>query len=110
VITITKDAAIASVKIALDISHTLRGDLRMTLQTPWGDAVRLHERSGRDGRDDIRGVFDGSVIPALTALHGNSTQGDWRLFVQDLAARDIGRLNRWALGAFRNSFYRLACL
>ena len=36
-------------------------------------------------------------MQALATLHGHSTQGAWRLLVQDLASFDVGTLNRWAL-------------
>jgi M6 family metalloprotease-like protein len=96
-ITIEQDAVIAGVKVPLDISHTYRGDLRVTLQTPWGDEIRLHERQNGDSVDHIQQTFDESNLQALATLHGHSTKGEWRLLVQDLAAADVGRLNRWAL-------------
>ncbi len=96
-ITIAQDAVIASVKLPLDITHTYRGDLRVTLQAPWGDEIRLHERNQGGSADHIQQTFDESNLQALAALRGQSTKGDWRLLVQDLAAADVGMLNRWAL-------------
>lgn len=96
-ITIDQDAVIASAKVTLDISHTYRGDLRLTLLAPWGDEIRLHERNQGGSADDIKRTFDESDLPALARLHGHSAKGDWWLFVQDLAAADLGALNRWAL-------------
>jgi M6 family metalloprotease-like protein len=96
-IAIDQDATITSVKVELDITHTYRGDLRLTLWTPWGDAIVLHQRYQGGSADNIQRTIDESDLPDLATLHGHSTKGDWRLLVQDLATADIGTLNRWAL-------------
>jgi len=83
-----------SVKVTVDITHTFIGDLRLTLTAPSGTAVVLHDRNG--GRSqNLRKTFDTTNTPALTALTGKPIQGDWTLWVQDLAAIDTGVLNRW---------------
>jgi subtilisin-like proprotein convertase family protein len=89
-------AIIASLKVEVDITHTYIGDLRVTLIAPSGASVALHDRNGGSA-DNLRRAFDFTTTPALSALSGQSLQGDWTLFVQDLAAIDVGRLNRWAL-------------
>jgi subtilisin-like proprotein convertase family protein len=95
-IAIAQDGLITSARVTLDITHTYVGDLRVTLLTPWGDAIRLHDRTG-SSTDNIQRTYDDAMLPALATLRGRSTKGDWRLQVQDLAAADLGRLNRWAL-------------
>jgi subtilisin-like proprotein convertase family protein len=80
----------------VDITHTYIGDLRLTLTGPQGTTVVLHDQKGGNA-DNIRRTFDPMQIPALSALVGQSLQGDWTLHVQDLAAADVGRLNRWEL-------------
>ena len=96
-IVLEQDATIAGVKVMLDISHTYRGDLRVSLLTPWGDAIVLHQRHQGGSADNIQRTIDESDAQALSTLHGHSTKGNWRLLVQDLAAVDVGTLNRWAL-------------
>ncbi|MCB1678983.1 MAG: M6 family metalloprotease domain-containing protein [Halioglobus sp.] len=96
-ITIDQDAIIVGVSVTLDITHTYRGDLRVTLLTPWGDSIILHERNHGGGSDDIKRTIEESDLPALALLHDHSTQGDWSLLVQDLARIDTGTLNHWAL-------------
>jgi M6 family metalloprotease-like protein len=96
-IAIGQDATIASVQVTLDISHTYRGDLRVTLHAPWGDDIVLHQRRQGGSADNIQRTIDESDLPALATLHGHSTRGDWTLRVQDMAAVDVGTLNRWAL-------------
>jgi subtilisin-like proprotein convertase family protein/subtilisin family serine protease len=83
-----------SVKVTVDITHTYIGDLRLTLTAPSGTTVVLHDRNG--GRtQNLRKTFDTNNTPALTSLTGQLIQGNWTLWVQDLAAIDTGLLNRW---------------
>ena len=96
-IVLDQDATIAGTQVTLDISHTYRGDLRVTLVTPWGDAIVLHQRHQGGSADNIQRTIDESDVQALATLHGRSTKGDWRLLAQDLAPVDVGTLNRWAL-------------
>jgi M6 family metalloprotease-like protein len=95
-ITLLPDSSIMGVKVAVDITHTFRGDLRVSLLPPTGDAILLHQRSGGNA-DDLKVTYDEASAPGLTALIGRSTRGTWKLQVQDLAASDIGSLNRWSL-------------
>ncbi len=87
---------VASIKVSVDISHTFIGDLRLTLITPSGRQVVLHDRNGGSA-DNIRRSFDAASTPGLSVLAGEPIQGDWMLWVQDLAAVDSGTLNRWEL-------------
>lgn len=96
-IVIDQDAIIAGVEVTLDISHSYRGDLRVTLLAPWGEAIVLHQRYQGGSADDIKRTIDESDVQTLAELHGHSTKGDWRLHVQDLAPADVGTLNSWAL-------------
>jgi subtilisin-like proprotein convertase family protein len=90
------EAAISSVKVTVDITHTFIGDLRLTLTGPHGTPVVLHNKNGGSA-NDIRRAFDSAQTRALSALVGQSLKGDWTLHVQDFAAVDEGRLNRWEL-------------
>ena len=96
-IVINQDATIADVKVTLNISHTYRGDLNITLLTPWGDAIVLHQRHQGGSLDDIQRTIDESDVQALATLQGHNCQGVWRLLVEDLAPVDTGTLNYWAL-------------
>lgn len=96
VIRFAETASITSIKVSVDITHTYRGDLRVTLYAPSGSAVILHNRQG--GRaDDLKAIFDLTSTPTLSNLVGQSLTGEWTLHVQDLAAVDYGRLNSWGL-------------
>lgn len=96
-IRIDEELTIADVQIKLDITHTYRGDLRVTLIPPHGDSIILHQRHQGGSADNIKRTIDESDNPALATLHGKSTRGDWTLLIQDLAAFDEGRLNQWGL-------------
>ncbi len=96
-ISLDQEGTILGVDVTLDISHTYRGDLRVTLLTPWADSIVLHQRHQGGSADDIRTTLDESVVPALADLRGRDTRGDWQLLVQDLAFADVGVLKHWAL-------------
>jgi len=96
IIHIDDTGSLASIKVSVDISHTFIGDLRLTLLAPSGRQVVLHDRNGGSA-DNIRRSYDAASTPGLSALAGESIQGDWVLWVQDLAAVDSGTLNRWDL-------------
>jgi M6 family metalloprotease-like protein len=96
-IAVAESQTIAGIKVGIDITHSYRGDLKVTLTTPWGVVLELHPKNQGGNADDLKVIYDETSLPALSTLRGRSTQGAWRLAVQDLAAADIGRLNRWWL-------------
>lgn len=96
-IAVPEAVTIASIKVGLDITHSYRGDLHVTLTTPWGAPVELHPKGQGGNTRDLKLTYDETILPALSTLRGRSTQGAWKLLVQDLAAVDTGRLNSWGL-------------
>jgi len=96
-IVIDQDATIIGTRVMLDITHPYRGDLQVTLQAPWGAAVVLQQRNHGGSADNIQRTITESDLSALATFRGHSVQGAWRLLVQDLAARDVGTFNKWAL-------------
>lgn len=87
-----KDVAIDSLKLSLDLPHTYRGDLVVTLTSPSGKTATVHNRTGGSA-DDLKGTFD------LAAFAGEKTQGAWTLTVEDKAKADTGTLKSWSLEA-----------
>jgi hypothetical protein len=91
VIDIDVTATIADLVVDVDITHTFRGDLRVTLQRG-GQSVVLHNRTGGGAHNLVQsyevGEFDGAEL-----------RGEWTLLVQDLAAIDTGTLNSWTIRA-----------
>ena len=95
-VTIGQAGTARGVKVSVDITHTFIGDLRVELVAPSGQQALLHDQSGGSADNLIR-TFDSVSSPALAALIGQATQGNWTLHVRDLAAEDVGKLNRWSL-------------
>lgn len=89
---ITADAGtITKLTVDVDIQHTWRGDLRVTLHRG-SDAVVLHDRTG-GSQDDLVTSFE------VTDFDGQDLAGEWRLVVVDEAGWDTGTLEGWTLTA-----------
>jgi subtilisin-like proprotein convertase family protein len=95
-ITCSDSFSIRDVSIRVDIVHTYIGDLRVSLVSPSGIAVILHDRAGGSA-NDLNREFTVLSNPGLHGLSGQSSEGDWVLHVQDLARADRGRLTSWSL-------------
>jgi len=88
---------VGAIKVSVDITHTYIGDLRIELSSPTGRSVVLHGQLGGN-QDNIVITYDSTApLSPLTQLVGQAMQGDWVLRVADLAAVDVGTLNRWSL-------------
>jgi hypothetical protein len=83
--------SIGAMTLSLDISHTWRGDLVVTLLSPSGTSYSISAREG--GSAENITLTD----HAVTAFDGQAASGTWRLTVQDLAYADIGVLDSWSL-------------
>lgn len=73
--------------VKLDITHTYRGDLKVTLSNG-SQSFTLHDRAG-GGRDDLSGDFPVEAVGDLG--------GTWTLSVSDHANVDTGTLNSWSI-------------
>ncbi|MDF5653035.1 proprotein convertase P-domain-containing protein, partial [Vibrio parahaemolyticus] len=78
-----------TVSIDVDISHTYIGDLRVTLTSPTGGEVVLHNNTGGSA-NDIKNTFQAD-------FSGFEWQGTWELKAVDSARRDTGTINSWTL-------------
>jgi bacillolysin len=87
-----QDVTIDKLKLDLDVKHTYRGDLTVTLTSPSGKSAVVHNRAGGSA-DDLKGSFD------LSAFAGEQAKGEWTLTVADKARGDTGVLNSWGLKA-----------
>lgn len=89
---------IGEVNVFVDIKHTYQGDLKVTVLSPIGTSVLLHNRTG-GSTDDIITWYDTETEPAepLSTLNGENSQGTWILRVEDLAGGDEGLLEAWSL-------------
>jgi M6 family metalloprotease-like protein len=95
-ITITEEGVLSRAQVEVEIRHPFIGDLTVELAAPSGSVVPLHQRTG-GSRDDLVSTYDPTTTPSLGMLTGTPLSGAWTLRVRDTAARDVGRLERWAL-------------
>ncbi len=87
---------VRDVTVGVDITHTYIGDLEVSLISPAGTTVPLHQRAG-EGTDNLLATFTAPNVPTLGTLRGQPMQGAWRLKVADRDRLDTGKLNRWSL-------------
>jgi hypothetical protein len=90
----TQNGKVAGVKVTVDITHTWRGDLRITL-IKGNKSVVLIDRQGGSA-DDIKQTFD------VTGFEDLDLRGTWTLKVEDTARLDTGTLNSWSLEVATN--------
>ncbi|MCI2228204.1 proprotein convertase P-domain-containing protein [Polaribacter sp. MSW13] len=109
--TITNNGEISKVTILIDITHSWRGDLNITLSSPSGTTIELISNEG-GGLDNLNVLFDDNAsisitddvdnhnanvirIPeeALSAFNGENPVGIWTLNIADQAGGDTGAFN-----------------
>ena len=76
-------------QVAVNITHTYQGDLKVDLIAPDGSEYVLHNRTG--------GSADNIVQTYTVNASSEVANGTWRLRVNDNAAADTGSLNSWSL-------------
>ena len=96
-IAIGQAGTVRRLKVSVDITHTYIGDLRLELVSPAGRSVVLHSQLG-GSQDNLVVTYDSATpLSPLNSLVGQSMQGNWTPRVADLAAVDVGKLNKWSL-------------
>src|SRR6185503_10273593 len=93
---VTGNGVVQTLSLSLNITHTFRGDLLVTLIAPGGTQFIVSNRAGGSA-DNI--IINNQVV---TAFNGQTAAGTWRLRVQDLAAIDVGTVNSWSLNIVGN--------
>jgi len=93
---INQTGRIKEMVVSVDIEHTWIGDLRVSLSTPAGKTVVLHDREG-SSRKNLIATYRSDDVLGLADLLGDQVRGSWVLHVADRARADIGTLRRWAL-------------
>ena len=79
----------AATPVAVDISHTWQGDLKVDLVAPDGSVYVLSNYAGGSA-NDIKRTFE-------VDLSSEALNGTWTLRVNDKASGDTGRLNGWSI-------------
>ncbi len=97
-IEITGAGPVRTIEVEVDITHTYRGDLKVSLISPEGHVARLHNMEGWS-RDDLKRVYIPADSPGLASFvaGGIEGRGRWTLHVSDNLRRDVGTLNAWRL-------------
>ncbi|MGY0230531.1 M14 family zinc carboxypeptidase [Longispora urticae] len=88
-ITVTGVTGKTTVTVNVDIKHTYRGDLVVSLVKPDGTVVVLEDFPNSDSADNVLKSYSASV-PA-------TANGVWKLRVQDVASSDVGKIDIWSL-------------
>lgn len=96
ILSISANGEMTSVSVSVEIIHTWISDLKVSLRSPLGTSVVLHDHEGRDG-DDILRTWTSDNFTELKRLHGEVVRGDWKLHIVDKASADVGRLLYWSL-------------
>ncbi|MFL6142939.1 MAG: M28 family peptidase [Labedaea sp.] len=79
----------AALAVGVDIQHTFRGDLVVSLVAPDGAAFTLSNRAGGSA-DDLVATFTVNASATLA-------NGTWLLRVQDAGRQDTGTIRSWSL-------------
>lgn len=88
-IEVTEDGPVSGLSVSVDVTHSYRGDLQVTLSKD-GTMVTLFENEGASADDLVRS-FD------VSDFDGAEAAGTWTLTVTDTASADTGTLNSWGL-------------
>jgi subtilisin-like proprotein convertase family protein len=75
----------------LNITHTYKGDLKVSLISPGGTEAVVHANAG-GSTDNV--VLTGFSVPAMA---GQATSGTWKIKAVDNAAQDTGSIQSWSL-------------
>jgi subtilisin-like proprotein convertase family protein len=88
---VTGNGTVSTLALSMNLTHTFRGDLVVTLISPGGTQFLVSNRAG--------GSADNIILTnsAVVAFNGQTAAGTWQLKVQDLAGADVGALNSWSL-------------
>lgn len=83
---VTDPGTIATMTLAVDITHTYRGDLSVTLLHPDGTSSEL-KSNGFDSEDDLQASY------VVEDFVGKDAVGTYQVIIADHAAIDTGTLN-----------------
>ena len=88
-IAVSDSGTVGSVRLTVDIAHTYRGDLTVTLVHDGRMTTVWSEEGG--SADNIMPTVD------VSGFTGAALAGDWTLHVVDSAAQDVGTVRSWGL-------------
>jgi len=93
------------VSVDVNITHTYRGDIKITLTSPQATTVTLKLENSFDKVDNIFGNYPNTLVPFgdLSAFDGENFDGTWTLNVSDNFESDTGTLDSWNLNFSKKS-------
>ncbi|MFC5291241.1 proprotein convertase P-domain-containing protein [Actinokineospora guangxiensis] len=80
----------SALKVAVDIKHTFRGDLRIDLVAPDGSVCLLKNSSTSDSADNIIATY-------TVNASSEAANGTWNLRARDTYRNDVGYIDAWSL-------------
>lgn len=83
-------SAATGATVAVDITHTYRGDIAISLIAPDGTSYSLKTANILDGADNVKETY-------TVNLSSEAAGGTWTLRVTDSYSGDTGTLNGWTL-------------
>lgn len=100
VINVAAEGFLHGISIDIDISHASIGNLVVTLTSPQGTTVTLHNRTGGTS-DDLVGNWPAILTVdgpgELADFTGENVAGQWTLTVADELFGGLGTFNTWGL-------------
>ncbi|WP_018350323.1 choice-of-anchor B family protein [Longispora albida] len=81
---------VSTVQIAVDIKHTYRGDLVISLIAPDGTVYLLEDFPNNDSADNVLKTYP-------VNLSAEAPNGTWKLQVKDTSRQDTGRIDSWSM-------------
>ncbi len=88
-INVVRSGNAGNVDVAVDISHTYKGDLVVDLIAPSGTVYNLHNKTGGSA-NDIKETYSVNA-------GSESANGTWKLKAVDTYAADTGTINGWSI-------------
>ncbi|MEN8178316.1 MAG: S8 family serine peptidase [Pseudomonadota bacterium] len=90
--------SLTDIELTVDITHTWRGDLNVSLESPGGMSAAIHQMQG-GSKDNLQRTYMAADTQVLQALvdAGVEINGTWKLRVADSQSQDVGKLNAWKL-------------
>ncbi|MFD3439538.1 S8 family serine peptidase [Streptomyces sp. NPDC058685] len=80
----------AALQVGVDIKHTYRGDLVLSLVAPDGTVYTLEDFPNSDSADNVVKTYTVNASSEVAA-------GTWKLRVRDVASQDTGKIDAWNL-------------
>jgi hypothetical protein len=95
-ISVTSSFIVKGVALCVDVDHSYRGDLVVTLTSPGGVTEKVWDKQG-GGEDNIKDCHDATNA----AFFNRSSKGTWKVNIADVAADDTGKWNDVTLKLLR---------